>query len=596
LVVTSQDVGKVLRWDFERGIRDTSFSYKIECAQRKEVEVRIRIYDMGGNLVYEKRERKICPGTYSFTWDGTVNTGYLLDSLLECCCSPYYCCEGYDYSEGYEGGWGYEEGYGEGYDGAEGYDYTGECGEGEYGEGCEFSCGCCEGYEGEVGYDYSEDQTQFCYGNFQGGDEGLVCEDEVSQCGEGYDGDGGNIAPCGLIAPSGLYTFDVEVEFIPYDRDTVRSERMEVIAGPIEYLGYDDGGTPDDEEDDNYLYFLRVYTLRIYRNSRYGEIWLYGPELDMVWKWEVSVLRCVEHGGCKGLTASPSGERHGVIIPVPVKVMEKVGTYRFVLHFYDDYGDSYKDHQVKPALEVNAEVKRGKVLVVIIDSGCATTGEVAENEITEDDLKEALNIVRKIFDEYLKITTYVYVWSLIAPQTALGAFKLKPEQKKAIEEIENRTNKDPLVVTFGPIHGLGNLHAYFSKYSGSGKKDDPYGAKISINKIVEDLKDRGLFNPKDRVIQFLANCIIHELTHILTDGKCHNRSDPRCVFEREVDYDLFTKSISNPFKIGIPILFGFTLFGFKEPTETVSLPWHSVKEVNSILKRMQSEYRVEAWR
>jgi hypothetical protein len=79
--------------------------------------------------------------------------------------------------------------------------------------------------------------------------------------------------------------------------------------------------------------------------------------------------------------------------------------------------------------------------------------------------------------------------------------------------------------------------------------------------------------------------------------KCHGRSDPRCVFEREVDYDLFTKSISNPFKIGIPILFGFTLFGFKGPTvETVYLPWHSAKEVNSILKRMQSEYRVEAWR
>jgi hypothetical protein len=54
------------------------------------------------------------------------------------------------------------------------------------------------------------------------------------------------------------------------------------------------------------------------------------------------------------LTANPSGERHGVIIPVPIKVMEKAGTYRFVLHFYDDYGDSYKDHEVKPALEVNA--------------------------------------------------------------------------------------------------------------------------------------------------------------------------------------------------------------------------------------------------
>jgi hypothetical protein len=77
--------------------------------------------------------------------------------------------------------------------------------------------------------------------------------------------------------------------------------------------------------------------------------------------------------------------------------------------------------------------------------------------------------------------------------------------------------------------------------------------------------------------------------------KCHGRSDPRCVFEREVDHGLFTTKISNPFKIfkRIP-----TLFGFKRKTYigTASLPWHSAEEVNSILKRMQSEYRVEAWR
>ena len=57
------------------------------------------------------------------------------------------------------------------------------------------------------------------------------------------------------------------------------------------------------------------------------------------------------------LTTSPRNERHGVIIPVPVKVMEKVGTYRFVLHFYDDYADSYRNHQIKAALEVNATTK-----------------------------------------------------------------------------------------------------------------------------------------------------------------------------------------------------------------------------------------------
>ena len=66
------------------------------------------------------------------------------------------------------------------------------------------------------------------------------------------------------------------------------------------------------------------------------------------------VLKCVEHEGCHGLTANPDGETHGVIVPVPVSLMEKEGTYRFVLHFYDDYADSYKNHKAKPALEVNA--------------------------------------------------------------------------------------------------------------------------------------------------------------------------------------------------------------------------------------------------
>ena len=76
LVVTSPDVGRVLRWDPEKGIADTSFSYNIECAQRKQVQVTVRIYDMNRNLVYELTEQKICPGSYSFTWDGTVNVMY----------------------------------------------------------------------------------------------------------------------------------------------------------------------------------------------------------------------------------------------------------------------------------------------------------------------------------------------------------------------------------------------------------------------------------------------------------------------------------------------------------------------------------------
>ena len=44
LVVPSPDVGMVLRWDPEKVITDTSFSYKIECALKKQVSVRVRSF------------------------------------------------------------------------------------------------------------------------------------------------------------------------------------------------------------------------------------------------------------------------------------------------------------------------------------------------------------------------------------------------------------------------------------------------------------------------------------------------------------------------------------------------------------------------
>jgi hypothetical protein len=197
---------------------------------------------MNRNLVYELTEQKICPGSYSFTWDGTVNTGY---------------------------------------------------------------------------YEYPPDEWS-------------------------------------NIAPAGLYTFDVEVIANPYDRDAVRSQALTVVPGPVEYLGYDDGGTPDDESDDNHLYYLRWYALYSGRDASYGEIWLYDPDLERVQIWIVPVLQCVVHENCDGLTANPNGEIHGVIIPVPVSLItSKAVIYRFVLHFYDDYADSYKNHQIKSTLEVN---------------------------------------------------------------------------------------------------------------------------------------------------------------------------------------------------------------------------------------------------
>jgi len=266
LVVTSEDVGKVLKWDPERPeLCDTSFGYSITCAQKKQVQVTISIYSMDGQKVYELTEQKLCPGSYSFTWDGTVNTG-----------------------------------------------------------------------------DY----------------EGMPEGEEPTN-----------------IAPAGLYTFDVEVTRVaPYDHDCVRSKELKVVPGPVEYYGYDDGGTPEDESDDNYLYYLRWYALYSGRDATWGEIWLYDPDFERVSEWAVPMLECVVHGWNDGLDADPNGEVHGVIIPVPVSVMDKAGTYRFVLHFYDDYADSYKNHQVKAALEVNQTTRPLPPIVYI--SGTYTTRNI----------------------------------------------------------------------------------------------------------------------------------------------------------------------------------------------------------------------------
>ena len=73
LVVSSPDETKVLKWDPVRGIADTTFSYSLECAQRKWCQVRVSIYSTEGMKVYEEWLEQIAPGSYSFVWDGSVN-------------------------------------------------------------------------------------------------------------------------------------------------------------------------------------------------------------------------------------------------------------------------------------------------------------------------------------------------------------------------------------------------------------------------------------------------------------------------------------------------------------------------------------------
>ena len=72
LIVQSQP--KILKWDPDNSANcDTTFSYTLSSAQKKNCQVLIDIYSTEGAKVYETTLTQLCPGTYTFTWDGTAN-------------------------------------------------------------------------------------------------------------------------------------------------------------------------------------------------------------------------------------------------------------------------------------------------------------------------------------------------------------------------------------------------------------------------------------------------------------------------------------------------------------------------------------------
>jgi hypothetical protein len=76
LVVSSGDERKLLMWDPERpSVNDTTISYTLRCAQRKQCRVTIGVYDLFGQKIYEETQTKMCPGSYSWTWNGQRNIG-----------------------------------------------------------------------------------------------------------------------------------------------------------------------------------------------------------------------------------------------------------------------------------------------------------------------------------------------------------------------------------------------------------------------------------------------------------------------------------------------------------------------------------------
>jgi len=56
-----------------------------------------------------------------------------------------------------------------------------------------------------------------------------------------------------------------------------------------------------------------------------------------------------------------------VLVRVPVSLMQKEGTYYFVLRVWDNHAHLHKDHQVKPALEMNARESSSVINLIASD-------------------------------------------------------------------------------------------------------------------------------------------------------------------------------------------------------------------------------------
>ena len=189
---------------------------------------------------------------------------------------------------------------------------------------------------------------------------------------DSYQWDGKN--DYGVDQPAGTYTYRISA-FAPlvpvasgegtfHEAAFTRSGYLTIGRGldgtgqpivDVEYDGYDDNGTPEDDSDDNQRYYIKSYTLTDSGNTNaaQGTIYLYDPDLEIVGSWSIAALTCRTHSTGDGRDADSNGIQHDVMVKVPVSSFDKGGTYRFVVSFLDDHAASYRDHQARKPLELN---------------------------------------------------------------------------------------------------------------------------------------------------------------------------------------------------------------------------------------------------
>jgi hypothetical protein len=331
-----------------------------------------------------------------------------------------------------------------------------------------------------------------------------------------------------------------------------------------EYWGYDDRETPEDETDDEHLYFIRWYVLKdsLNTNAHSGQILLFNPDLTPVYSWDITALRCLEHGeATDGLRADSTGIKHGVIVPVPVSVMQLGGEYRFLLQTKDDHVAHEKAHRLKPAMELNSRT-RGQWLHIWRDS------------FTDPDIMTAVNWsdVYAAFAKIAGLPTRIHTEAPNGPQLSRyfgvphGSVSFTSLSRPQQERSDKRT-----VITFRHFGGL--VRHPGQTQEGRLTPEDPAVSWVNTNAIFH-------YKPPDGSEQWgHVNGFIHEITHVAMDDDTHcSSTSAPCIWRGEIGPYFYMRWAN--------------YLTFVKPDGrrwSVLSPWHSLSEINAMRQSLGLE-------
>jgi len=336
-----------------------------------------------------------------------------------------------------------------------------------------------------------------------------------------------------------------------------------------EYWGYDDHGTPDDDTDDEHLYFIRWYVLRdsLDTNASSGTIRLYDPELNPVYSWDITALRCLEHNeATDGLRASAGGIKHGVIVPVPVSVMQLGGEYRFLLQVKDDHVAHEKAHRLKPALELNSKTIKQVCYIWVSGTSVEYLTSIRWDYVTESLRSAELHGFRftegtqgALASVDLRTWRGVFYYALSDPQKRWQRAKAKEK---------GWADARTLIITkaeqgFGGVQKEDVARIEEKNYARCGP-DSPAVAAINGHWLSNANLDA------EQELYVRANAVLHEITHLLNDrnkDRCKENVST-CVWSRSYS-QAFTGRLQNRVTIRSVVRF---------------LPWHALYEINEMRK------------